>query len=290
MAVTVRPRRSVLYMPGSNPRALEKAKTLPADALILDCEDSVAPDAKAEGRRLVVEAVKSGGYGGRELILRANHLATPWGRDDLVAFAAAGADAVLLPKVESAAQVRDAEAILTAAGLTADTAIWCMIETPRGILHVEEIADASPRLGGLVMGLSDLAKDTRAHHTPLRLPFLYAMSVSILAARAAGLVILDGVHLDLKDADGFRAACRQGLELGFDGKTLIHPDQIATTNEVFSPTEAELARAARILEAFTAAEAQGKGVVVVDGKLVENLHVVEAKRQLALAAAIKSLA
>jgi len=283
MPSTVRPRRSVLYMPGSNARALEKARSLPADALILDLEDAVAVDAKVMARTQVVGAVKAGGFGRRELLIRVNCLDTAWGEDDLVAAASAGAHAVLLPKVESAATVQRAEAILVAAGAPADLAIWCMIETPFGALRAVEIAGASPRLGGFVMGTSDLAKDLNCLHTPDRLPFITALGLSLLAARAYGLAALDGVFLDLEDEGGLEAACRQGRQLGFDGKTLIHPKQIAAANDAFGPSEAELARARKITEAFEEAAAAGKGVVLVDGKLVENLHVTQAQRLIALA-------
>ncbi|WP_341702307.1 CoA ester lyase [Ferrovibrio sp.] len=289
MAMTARPRRSVLYMPGSNARALEKAKTLAADALILDLEDAVAPDAKALARDQVCAAVQAGGYGGRELIIRSNGLDTPWGRDDIIAAAKAGPDAVLLPKVETAAQVQEAEALLKQHGAPEKTAIWCMMETPKGILHAEAIAAASPRLGALVMGTSDLVKDLNAQHTPLRLPVITALGLCLLAARAWGLAILDGVHLDLDDASGFEAACRQGLELGFDGKTLIHPKTIDTANRVFAPTPGQVAYALRIIAAFEGAMQEGKAVVLVDGKLIENLHVEQAKRLAALAAQIEKL-
>ena len=290
MAATDRPRRSVLYMPGSNPRALEKARGLPADVLIMDLEDAVAPEAKGDARMRIGEALAQGGYGTREIVIRLNGADTAWGHDDLLFAARSGADAVLLPKVESADTVRSAARVLSAAGAPESMAIWCMIETPMAILRAEEIAAASPRLGAFVMGTSDLAKDLRAGHTRDRLPFLTSLSLSILAARAYGLAILDGVHLDLEDPDGFRAACIQGLELGFDGKTLIHPKTIATANEVFAPTEAELAWARRITDAHAAAEAEGKGVLLVDGKLVEALHVAEAKRLVALAGMIADMA
>ncbi len=283
---TARPRRSVLYMPGSNPRALEKAKGLPADALILDLEDSVAPEAKAAAREQVRAAVRGGGYGSREVVVRVNGLDSPWGSDDLAAVAAAGPDAILVPKVDSAAAVRHAARLMGEAGAPAGTALWCMMETPRAILRAEEIADASERLECLVMGTSDLVKDLHARHTVQRLPVLNALTTVVLAARAAGLAALDGVHLDLDDAEGFRAACLQGLELGFDGKTLIHPKQIDPCNQVFAPSEAEVAGAHRIIEAFAEAEAGGKGVVVLDGQLVENLHVENAQRLVALAQAI----
>lgn len=286
MSTTHRPRRSVLYMPGANARALEKGRTLDADGLILDLEDAVAPDAKSTARTQVVEAIGAGGYGHRELLLRVNGLSTPWGYDDLVAAATSGADAVLLPKVDSADMVRQAEQVLEGAGAPDALEIWCMMETPRGILRAEEIADASPRLGGFVMGTSDLAKDLHAAHTAMRLPMMTSLGICLLAARAAGIAILDGVYLDLSDADGFAASCMQGAELGFDGKTLIHPKQLEAANREFAPSEAEVDFSRRIIEAHAAAEAEGKGVLLVDGKLIENLHVENAKRLVAMAEAI----
>ncbi|MBW2507799.1 MAG: CoA ester lyase [Deltaproteobacteria bacterium] len=273
-------------MPGANARALEKSRTLAADGLIFDLEDAVAPEAKEIARRQVIDAVKTGGYGSREIFVRTNGLSTPWGYDDLVAVAKAGADAVLLPKVESAEMVRQAESVLESHGAPDDLAIWCMMETPRGTLHAEEIADASKRLGGLVMGTSDLAKDLQAQHTAMRLPLITSLGLCMLAARAARIAILDGVYLDLNDHEGFVDSCRQGAELGFDGKTLIHPKQLEAANEVFGPSEEELRLSRRIIEAYAAAEAEGKGVVVVDGKLIEKLHVDHAKRVVALAEAI----
>ena len=290
MAASARPRRSVLYMPGANSRALDKARTLPADGLILDLEDAVAPDAKAAARGQVCAALRAGGYGARETILRVNGLATPWGHADLVAAAGAGADAVLLPKVESADAIRQALAVLDQAGAPPDLALWCMMETPRAMLQATEIAAASPRVAALVMGTSDLASELHAAHTPLRLPLLTALGLCLLAARACDLAILDGVFLDLQDEAGFEAACRQGRELGFDGKTLIHPRQIEPANRVFAPSAEELARARRIIAAHDEALREGKGVVVVDGRLVENLHVAEARREVARAAAIAALA
>jgi citrate lyase subunit beta/citryl-CoA lyase len=289
MAATFRPRRSVLYMPGSNARAQEKAKTLPADAIILDLEDAVAPDAKAAAREIVCNSVQQGGYGGRELIIRVNGLDTPWGAEDIRAAVSVQPDAILVPKVESADMVHKVESLMEANGALATTAIWCMIETPRGVLRVADIAAASTRLGALIMGTSDLVKDVHARHTPMRLPMLTSLSLCILAARAEGLAILDGVYLDLQDTEGFRNACIQALELGFDGKTLIHPSQVEPTNDVYAPDAAEVDLSYRIIEAFAAAEKEGKGVVVVDGKLVENLHVENAKRLVALAEAIKLL-
>ena len=290
MAASARPRRSVLYMPGSNARALDKARSLPADGLILDLEDAVAPDAKATGRQQIVEHVRAGGYGRRELILRVNGWSTPWGFEDLVAAATSGVDAVLLPKVESAAMVQEAERRLVAAGAPAELAIWCMMETPLGILRAAEIAAASPRLACLVMGTSDLVKDLHAQHTPARLPVLTSLSLVLLAARAHGLAALDGVHLDLADDEGFRQHCLQGKELGFDGKTLIHPKTVPVANEIFAPSAAEVTQAGKIIAAHAAAMAEGKGVVLLDGKLIENLHVVAAERLLALRDAIAQLA
>jgi len=288
MAATARPRRSVLYMPGSNTRALEKARTLAADGLILDLEDAVAPDAKTDARANVAAAVEQG-YGRREVLVRINGLNTPWGYADLEAVAASGCDGILLPKVESADTVRQVDAVMAGMGARPNTAIWCMMETPMGMLRAEEIAGASARLGGFVMGTSDLAKDLHCHHTPMRLPMITGLGLCLLAARAHGLAILDGVYLDLSDDEGFAAACQQGLELGFDGKTLIHPKTIPTTNEVFAPGEAEVAWSRRIIDAHTEAEKAGQGVVLVDGKLVENLHVVNARRLVALAEAITAM-
>ncbi len=289
MSLPVRPRRSVLYMPGANARALDKARTLPADGLILDLEDAVAPDAKPAARDQVLAALAAGGYGARETIIRVNGLATPWGHADLTAAATAGADAVLIPKVESADAVRQALAVLDGAGAPADLSLWCMLETPRAMLRVEEIAGASPRIGCLVLGTSDLAKELHAAHTPLRLPMLTGLGLCLLAARAYGLAILDGVHLDLQDEAGFATACQQGRELGFDGKTLIHPKQIEPANQAFAPTAAEVDQARKIIAAHEAARRAGQGVVVVDGRLIENLHVAEAERQVQLAEAIAAL-
>lgn len=281
----VRPRRSVLYMPGSNARALEKAKTLPADALILDLEDSVAPDAKDAARALVAQNIVSGGYGHRELIVRVNGLDTPWGHADLVDAATMGADGILLPKVSDVELVRRAVDILDGAGAAPDLPVWCMMETARSMFRADQIAD-HPRVACLVMGTSDLAKELHAAHTPLRLPMITALGLCMLAARAAGISIIDGVSLDLQDEEGFQASCLQGAELGFDGKTLIHPKQLDAANAAFAPSQAAVEQAHKMIAAFEEARAAGKGVVVVDGKLVENLHVVEAKRLVALADAI----
>ncbi|MBX9947425.1 MAG: CoA ester lyase [Reyranella sp.] len=289
MSKVVRPRRSVLYMPGANTRALEKARTLPADALIFDLEDAVAPDAKEAARANVVAAARSRSYGRREIAIRCNGLATPWGKADVAAIATSGADAVLVPKVESAADVANVVALLDAAGAPSTMAVWAMMETPKGVLRADEIAGAHPRLMLFVMGTNDLVKDMRARHTPMRLPLVTALGLGMLAARAHGLTILDGVYNDIQDAEGFRAICQQGLEMGFDGKTLIHPSQVEPCNEVFAPSAAELEMAGKIVAAFAAAQAAGKGVATVDGRMIENLHVEQAERALALAAAIKEL-
>jgi citrate lyase subunit beta/citryl-CoA lyase len=283
---TAHPRRSVLYVPGANLRAMEKAKTLATDAVILDLEDAVAPDAKQEARANVVNAVKAGGFGKRETVIRVNGLNTPWGQADLVAAATSGADAVLLPKTESADAVRQALAVLAGNGAPDDQALWCMMETPRAILNADAIAGSSPRVACFVMGTSDLANDLHAAHTPERLPLLTSLGLCVLAARAHGLAILDGVHLDLEDMAGFEQACRQGQQMGFDGKTLIHPKTIEIANRVFAPSPKEVETAQRIIAAHAVAVASGKGVVVVDGKLVENLHVQNARRMVDLATAI----
>jgi citrate lyase subunit beta/citryl-CoA lyase len=269
---------------------LEKAKTLAADGLIFDLEDAVAPDAKVAARQQVCEAVRTGGYGRRELIVRVNGLATLWGREDLAAVASCGADAVLLPKVESAALVRQAWDMLTASGASEHLAIWCMLETPLGILHAEEIAASHPQVVALVMGTSDLVKDLHARHTRERLPLLTSLELCVLAARAYGLAALDGVHLDLEDDAGFAAVCHQAVELGFDGKTLIHPKTIATANTIFSPAPEDVAWARTIIAAHAQAVAAGRGVVLVEGRLIENLHVEEARRVVALADAIAEAA
>jgi citrate lyase subunit beta/citryl-CoA lyase len=289
MSKTVRPRRSVLYMPGANTRALEKARTLPADALIFDLEDAVAPEAKEAARSNVVLAAESKAYGKREIAIRCNGLNTPWGEADIAAIARSGADAILVPKVESATQVTHVVSLLDTAGAPTTMAVWAMMETPKGILRAEEIAGAHPRLALFVMGTNDLVKDMRARHTPMRLPMMAALGIGMLAARAHGLAILDGVYNDIQDSEGFRAVCQQGLEMGFDGKTLIHPSQVEPCNEVFAPSLAELEMAGKIVAAFKAAQAEGKGVVTVDGRMIENLHVEQAERALALASAIKEL-
>lgn len=289
MSTTARPRRSVLYMPGSKPRALEKARGLPADALILDLEDAVVPAEKATARANTVEAVRQGGYGKREIVIRINGLDTEWGADDLVAACDAAPDAILVPKVESAAMIRDVEGRMVAAGAPEDTTIWAMMETPLGMLNAVEIAAASPRLACLVMGTNDLVKELGAGHTTDRLPLITALGLCMLAARAHGLAILDGVYNAYLDEDGLRAACEQGRDLGFDGKTLIHPAQLAVANEVFAPSAEDIALAEKYVAAFAEAEAEGQGVAVVDGRIVENLHVETARALLSRAEAIRAL-
>lgn len=277
----IRPRRSALYVPGSSARALEKAPFLPADVLIYDLEDAVAPGEKTAAREALRHKVVPGARA--ERVLRVNAPSTPWGRDDLLLAAELPVDAVLLPKVESAREVREAEAELERLG-AASKALWCMIETPRGVLAVEEIAAASVSV--LVLGTSDLVKDLRARHVPGRAPLLYALSRVVLAARAFGRDVLDGVFLDLEDADGFERSCREGLELGFDGKTLIHPRTIEPANRVFSPDPEAILSAERVIAAYSEAERRGSGVAVLDGRLVERLHAEEAERVLALARTI----
>ena len=285
----LRPRRSVLYMPGANERALDKAKTIPADALILDLEDAVAPDAKVEARARVCAAAASGEYGKREITIRANGLDTAWHADDLRAIAEAGPAAVVVPKINSAADVAAVERALEAAGAPAHTRIWAMLETPVAMLHAEEIALSSERLAVLVMGTNDLAKELHAEHVPGRQPLLFALSQCLLAARMAGKVILDGVYNDIKDPDGFLAECVQGAQMGFDGKTLIHPTQVEPCNDVFAPDAAELDRAKGLILAFEEAEAEGKGVATFEGRMIENMHVDNARRSLAMAEAIAEL-
>ena len=285
----LRPRRSVLYMPGANERALEKAKGIPADALIFDLEDAVSPDAKPEARDRVCAAASAGGYGLREVVIRVNGLDTEWGADDLAAAATAGAAAVLVPKIDGPADIAEIERQLDAAGAPSTTRIWAMLETPAGIFAARDIATASERLAVLVMGTNDIAKELHAEHVPGRQPMLFALQQCLLAARLAGKVILDGVYNDIKDEAGFQAECVQGRELGFDGKTLIHPTQVEPCNAVFAPSPTEVEQAREIIDAFQAAEAEGKGVVSVNGRMIENLHVENARRALALDEAITAL-
>ncbi len=285
----LRPRRSVLYMPGANERALEKAKGLAADALILDLEDAVAPDAKAEARDRVCAAASSGDYGRREVAIRANGLDTQWHAEDVAAIAAAGPAAIVVPKINSVDDVRAIEAALDKGGAPDHTSIWAMVETPQAMLHAEEIAGCSERLTVLVMGTNDLAKELRAQHVPGRQPLLTGLSLCLLAARATGKVILDGVFNDIGDAEGFRAECEQGRDMGFDGKTLIHPSQLDPCNEVFAPSPGAVEAAEEIIAAFEDAERDGRGVVTVNGRMIENLHVDQARQTLAQAEAIAQL-
>ncbi len=283
-----RPRRSALYMPGSKPRALEKARGLPADALILDLEDAVLPAEKASARATVAEAVRARAYGRREVVIRINSLATEWGPDDLAMAAECRPDAILVPKVNAASILGDVELRLEGTGAE-DIPLWAMIESPRGVLNIREIARSSPALACLVIGTNDLAAELRAADTTDRAALVPALATCIVAARANGLAVLDGVYNVIQDLDGLRAQCRQGRELGFDGKTLIHPGQLGTANEVFSPSAQEIDAARRILAAFEQAASAGQGVAVVDGRMVENLHAAGARRVLAQAEAIRAL-
>jgi len=287
MINTSRPRRSVLYMPGANTRALEKAKSLPADSLILDLEDAVAPDAKAQARENIRAALVTG-FGHREAVVRINGLNTQWGLDDLKAFADTKADAILLPKVESASQIREVASLLKQFNPASTMKIWAMIETPLAIFKLPEIASSHPMLEALVLGTSDLVKDLHARHTPSRVETQTALSLSVLAARAHQLCVLDGVHLSLDDEDGLRQSCIQGRDMGFDGKTLIHPSQIALANQIFGPSPEEIDEARQRITAYEAAISSGAGIAVLNGKLVEELHIQDAKRILALANAIEA--
>jgi citrate lyase subunit beta/citryl-CoA lyase len=269
-------------MPGANARALDKARTLPADVLVLDLEDAVAPDAKDLARRQVRDAVVAGGYGGREVVVRINALDTPWGSEDLAAISGAPVDAVLVPKVESAAQV---DAVVARLGAR-PVPVWIMVESPRAVLALERIVAEAPRVEALVMGTSDLVKAMRARHTVARAEVMHALAHCVTVARAYDRVALDGVHLDFRNEATFRAACVQARDLGFDGKTLIHPSQVDIANEVFGPSEAEIVDAGRVIEVWREAQRQGKGVAVLDGRLIENLHVAEAERVLAFAEAL----
>ena len=288
--MTIRPRRSVLYMPGSNARALEKAKTLPADGVILDLEDSVAPDAKQAARGQVVDAVKAGGFGAREVFIRVNGVDTPWHADDLAAAAHAAPDAILVPKISNPEMLELIGRRLLDMGTDHKTRVWAMIETPLAIFNILSIAaeakDSESRLSGFVMGTNDLAKDTRARLVSGRAPMLGWLSTCIAAARIYGIDILDGVYNDIGNADGFAMECRQGVELGFDGKTLIHPSQIAPCNTIFSPSPEEVALARKMIAAFDLPENKSKGVVSIDGRMVERLHADMARRTVAIAEAI----
>src|SRR5690242_4514297 len=286
MTTTFRPRRSVLYMPSSNERALEKAKTIAADALILDLEDAVAPDAKGAARDSACAAASSGEYGRREIAIRVNGIGTAWHTDDMAAACEAGPDAILVPKVDSAKAVLDLVDVMSRHGALPQTQLWAMVETPQAMLHAEEIASASDVLTVLVMGTNDLAKELYAEHVPGRHPLLTGLGLALLAARATGKAIIDGVYNDVKDEDGFLAECRQGREMGFDGKTLIHPGQVAGANDAFAPSEKAVEDARGLIEAF---ESSAGGVVTYNGRMVENLHVESAKRTLSIAAAIAAL-
>ena len=288
--MTIRPRRSLLYMPGSNARALEKAKTLSADGVILDLEDSVAPDAKEAARAQVVDTVKAGGFGTREVFIRVNGVDTPWHADDLAAAAHAAPDAILVPKISNPEMLEMIGRRLLDMGTDHKTRIWAMIETPLAIFNILSIAaeakDSESRLSGFVMGTNDLAKDTRACLVPGRAPMLGWLSTCVAAARIYGIDILDGVYNDIGNADGFVAECKQGVELGFDGKTLIHPNQIAPCNTAFSPSPEEVALARKLIAAFDLPENKSKGVVSIDGRMVERLHADMARRTVAIAEAI----
>ncbi len=289
--MNVRPRRSVLYMPGSNERALEKAKTIPADALILDLEDAVAPDAKPEAREKVCAAVKSGGYGGREVIIRVNALDTTWGTDDLLAACDAEPDAILVPKVSFPGDIMSTAKILKARHVPERTRLWAMMETPMSILNAGQIAatgaDRESRLSCLVLGTNDLLKESRARAHGDRFAVVPWLAMTIVAARAYHLDVLDGVYNDFKDDEGLRAECEHGRTLGMDGKTLIHPAQVAPTNQIFSPTEKEVTWSRKIISAFAEPENAKKGVITVEGRMVERLHLVMAERTVQIAEAIE---
>jgi citrate lyase subunit beta/citryl-CoA lyase len=284
-----RPRRSALYMPGANERALEKAKSIPADVLLLDLEDAVAPDAKPAARERVCALVAEQAYGDREVVIRVNAPGTPWHEDDLRAVAQAGPSAVLVPKVSAPQTVSAVETSLEKAGAPPGTAIWAMLETPAAMFAAEPIASASERLTVLVLGTNDLANELRAEPVPGRAPLLTGIGMALLGARAAGKVILDGVYNDVRDAAGFEAECEQGRQFGFDGKTLIHPSQVEPCNRVFAPSPEQIEHSRAVLGAWDEALAAGRGVATVNGRLIENLHVGNARRILAIAEAIEAL-
>ncbi len=288
-SVQHRPRRSALYMPGANARALEKAKTISADCLILDLEDAVAPDAKSDARTAVCEAVSAGGYGPREVVIRMNALDTEWGGEDLAAAVKAGPDTILAPKVNHGSDIERLDEALTDASAPKELGLWVMIETPLALLNIAGIAAAGAhtRLSGFVMGTNDLAKDMRASPALGRtLAFGTAFGLTLAAARAYGLIALDGVYNDIKNEAGFAAECREGAAMGFDGKTLIHPSQVAPCNTVFAPSEAAVAQARDVIAAFALPENSGAGVIKVNGKMTEILHLQEAERLVAMDAAI----
>ena len=288
--MSFRPRRSVLYMPGSNARAIEKARSLPVDGVILDLEDAVAPDAKAQARQQVADAVKAGGFGAREVFIRVNGIDTPWHADDLNAAAHAAPDGILVPKVGTVGTLERVGQRLLDMKTSLKTRIWAMIETPEAIFNINALAaeahDSETRLAGFVMGTNDLAKDTRARLLPGRAAMLPWLMTALAAARAHGIDILDGVYNNLSDADGFRTECEQGRDCGFDGKTLIHPDQIAAANEIYAPSQQEIESARAIVAAFEEPENAGKGAISLNGRMVERLHAEMAKRTLALAETI----
>jgi len=285
----IRPRRSVLYMPGSNARAMEKAESLPADAVILDLEDAVAPDAKEMARKQVCDVVKARRFGKREVVIRVNSLTSQWGAADLAAAAEAKPDAILIPKVSSPRDLAEVDQHLTGTS-GAETQLWAMMETPLAILNAGTIAGTGGRLACLVMGTNDLVKEFRGLHTQDRANLHAALGLSVAAARAYGLAIIDGVYNDIANAEGFRAACEQGRAFGFDGKTLIHPSQLAPCNAVFAPSAAEVDAARKIIAAFALPENKGKGAIALDGKMVERLHAEIAQQTVALADAIAALA
>ena len=289
MSKKIRPRRSVLYMPGANSRALDKARSLPADAIVLDLEDAVAPAAKPHAREQVRAAVSAGGYGHREVVIRVNAYGTEWWHEDLLMAISCGADAMLVPKVESADQVSKFGDLMTINAAPDDMALWIMAETPLSIRNIDAIAVADPRLAAIVMGTSDLATALRLPPDSQRLGLQHALSACILAARSYGIDILDGVHGNLADTDGLSSAWAQGKMLGFDGKTLIHPSQIDTANTVFGVSADEIAAAKKVIASWNAATAAGLGIAVVDGQMIENLHADAARRVLALAAAIADI-
>lgn len=285
-----RPRRSVLYMPGANDKALEKAKSLPTDAIIFDTEDSVAPDMKSAAREKVAAAVGCGEYGQRELTIRVNSIDTEWHEADVRSASEAGPAGVVVPKINSAADVAAVERLLESAGAPDHTTIWAMLETPAAVENAVQIATSSERLTVLIMGTNDLAKELRAGLVPGRAPLLWGLGRCVNAVRFADKVILDGVYNDVRNPEGFAAEAAQGAEMGFDGKTLVHPSQVEPANELFAPSEEEIEYSRRVIEAFDAGIAEGRGVITVDGRMIENLHVDNARRAIAIDEAIRALA
>ena len=281
--------RSVLYMPSSNQRAMDKARELPCDAVVFDLEDAVAPDAKVVARTQVLAQIRAGGYGARKLVVRANSIDSAWGEDDLKALASSGIPTICLPKVDSVEQLQRCSELLADSGAPDELSLWGMIETPQGVANVESIAASGDRLQALLMGTTDLANELRIPHRADRLGLLYALSRCVNAARMAGIVILDSVFLNIQDSEAFRADCEHGKALGFDGKTLIHPNQIEAANEVYGLQPEQVEHARRLIDVWQAALAEGKGVAVLDGKLVETMHVDDARRILALADSLEAL-